>query len=83
VTTAVLDFTEIEQALEPGFLDSLVLEMALPVRSAPPLCHEVRPQRRPGRLEARWVPDPSGEPGLICIWEPRTGAAASTPSLDA
>ena len=37
---------------------------------------------RPGRLVARWVPDPDGQFGLICVWDSRSGAEASTPRLD-
>jgi hypothetical protein len=67
VTTAVVDSPEIERVM---------LNMTWPVRSAPSLCHDIRPKRPLGRLVSRWVPDPNDESGLVCIWVPRTGAEA-------
>jgi hypothetical protein len=91
VTTAVIDSTENEQGL-PSCLDTLVvehrcapaidnavLEIALPVGSAPSGHEDIRPKRQPGYLDARWIPDPLGEQGLICIWVHRTGEEASAP----
>jgi hypothetical protein len=95
VTTAAIESTENSQGLAP-FLDTLVVDhrcwaremdagvlgMALPVGSAPPLHEDVGPKRRSGHLDARWVPDPLGEQGLICIWVHRTGEESSAPDLD-
>ncbi len=63
-------------------MDSVVLETAVPVGLASPLHEDVRPKRRPSRLIARWVPDPRGEQGLICIWVPWTAGEASGPNRD-
>jgi hypothetical protein len=90
VTTAFVESLENDQLLHSLSLDtmaarhssapevdSVVLEMTLPVGSAPPLRGDVLPNSRPGSLVARWVPDPRGESGFICIWVPHTGTEAS------
>jgi hypothetical protein len=95
VTTAVVEFPENDQVLASSTLhamavghgkaaevDTVALEMTLPVRSTPPLRGDALPNRRPGSLVARWVPDPRGESGLICIWVPDAGTEASV-SFDA
>ena len=94
MTTAVVDSPDNEQRLASWSLstsvaerrcaremDTVVLETTLPVGSAHPLHEDVRPKQRPGRLAARWVPDPRAEQALICIWV-RTGGEALAPSLD-
>jgi hypothetical protein len=47
-----------------------------PEEEARPLLEEVADAAGPGRLIARWVPDPRGGDGLICAWtrEPEAGA---------
>ncbi len=95
MTTAVVDSPEKEQGLARWFLDTLVVEdgcapemdtvvldMALPVGPVPLLHEYVSSKRRPWRLVARWVPDPHGETALVCIWVPQTGAVASAPRLE-
>ena len=95
MTTAVVEFPESDQARAWLSFDTLVVrhgtaaeidtalpEMIPPVRSVPSLHKVVQPERRPGSLVARWVPDPRGESGLICSWVPRTGTEASV-SFDA
>jgi len=95
VTTAVVEFPESDQARAWLSFDTLVVrhgtaaeidtalpEMIPPVRSVPSLHKVVQPERRPGSLVARWVPDPRGESGLICSWVPRAGTEASV-SFDA
>ena len=54
MTTAVVDSTQNEQGLAGWLLDTAVV---------------VRPQRRPERRGCRWVRDPVGEQGLVCIWD--------------
>ena len=89
MTTAVVDSPKNEQALASRFVDTLVLEhpcapevdpvvfeTTVPVRSAPRLYEHARRTRRPGRLVARWIPDPRGEQSAICIWVPQNGAEA-------
>jgi len=95
VTTAVVELPENDQASAWLSFDTLVVrrdstaetdpalpEMVPPLRSVPSLHEVVQPERRPGSLVARWVPDPRGESGLICIWVPRAGTEASV-SFDA
>jgi hypothetical protein len=36
---------------------------------------------RLGRLVSRWIPDPTGQTGLISVWVPLTPADVSAPGL--
>ena len=94
MATAVVDSPENEQAQAWSLVDTLVvehrgaaemdtagLERTVPVGSAHARREDVRPQSRPGRLEARWVPDPRRQQSLICVWVPLTEAEASASSL--
>ena len=72
MTTAVVESTKNEQAPASWLLDTL------PVGFAPPRREDVPTSR----LESRWVPDPRGEQGRICIWLHRTGREVSASSLD-
>ena len=94
MTTALVDSPENEQRLEWSLLDTLVVErQAAPEMDAVvretrfPLdstlrLDDFRPTRQPGRLEARWVPDPRDAQALICIWVPSSSGLASPPGLD-
>jgi len=64
-------------------MDTVVHETSLPSGSTPPV-HEivVRPEPRPGRLDARWVPDPSGQPGFIFERTDRSMPTTSGPSMN-
>jgi hypothetical protein len=83
MTTAVVASPENDQALawpplvafvikggSAPAVETVALKMALPVSSVDSPRRDVRPERRPGSLFSRWVPDPHGESGLICTWVP-------------
>lgn len=90
MTTALVATPENDQMFASWSLDAIVVghgvapemdtvahEMTLPVRPAHLLHMDVLPKGRPGSLVARWVPDPLGEQGLVCLWVPQTGTEAS------
>ena len=77
----VLQTVVIENESAPE-IDSPVLETTLPFSSMGPRREDARPPRRPGRLIARWIPDPRGERGLICTWVSRNGTEPSALSVN-
>ena len=80
MTTALVDSPQnlvVEYRRAP---ETVVPETISPVSLTHLLREDVGAKRRPGSLEARWVPDPRGEQRLSCTWVPRTGAEASAPS---
>ena len=94
MTTAVVDSPENER-VPAGWLPDdtllvelhclpemggLVIETASPAGSAHLLPEDVFREQRLGQLDARWVPAPRGEQGLICSWVRRDRGNALAPS---